>query len=145
VARENLRPTIEVLPDPPPDSKKAAAERNFHFWKRTALHFVIGGNASGLIVVLGLNYFSPAAIPGFFALAFVFFALGIFCAGAVIFANWRHSATYVANELDVGLLDAIPQRIGEWFTSHSGWLLVASQLLFCLGIVVGQISMFATF
>ena len=141
VANEKFGPMIDVTPVTPPDERKAVAEHKFHFWKRIALHFVVMGNASGLVVSVAVVYFSAAVAPGGFASAFALFALGLFCAGITIFASWRHSATYIAEELDMGLLDAIPQRAGEWLARRSGGFALASFILFCSGILMTQVTL----
>ena len=68
------------------------------------------------------------------------FALGLLCAGITIMAYWRHSATYVAEGSDLGLLDAVPQRLGEWLFPRAGWLALASFCAFKTGLVLGLVS-----
>lgn len=132
---------IDITPVPSRDARTAAAERKFQFWKKIALCFVVMGNAVGSIVALAVVHFSTAGAPEVCASAFALFAIGLFCAGITIFSSWRHSATYIAEELDMGLLDAIPQRTGEWLARHAGWFAVASFAFFCFGVLATQVSL----
>ena len=93
---------------------------------------------------LGNLYFDRSGVRGAsfiscLALAAAF-ALGLLCAGITIMAYWRHSATYVAEGSDLGLLDAVPQRLGEWLFPRAGWLALASFCAFKTGLVLGLVS-----
>lgn len=138
-----LEVTIEAEASEADEFRKAAARDRFNGWTRLAIKFIAAGNAGGLVVgVWHAGITSPIDGPSpILMLAFVIFAIGLLSAGIAIMAYWRHSATYVAEGADLGLLDAVPQRLGEWLFPRASWLAVTSFCTFVIGLVMGLSSL----